>query len=122
VKGVFWSVKVSEALDVAIVEVLNPFCWLVEASSNGELEVGEVGVFNIPFRGLVIGFLILGKSVTQCTDFSFEVIFKGLVVTFTGLDGCEQSFTDLVKSDHINVFNGDEGGFDSVGGHRLLGV
>jgi hypothetical protein len=86
VRGVFWPIKVSEALNITIVKAFDTFGRLVEASSNGGFEIWEVGVFNIPFRGLVIGFLVVSKSVTQCTDFFFEVIFKGSVVTFAGSD------------------------------------
>jgi hypothetical protein len=55
-------------------------------------------------------------------NFFFEVVFKGSVVSFIGSDGFEKTFTDLAKSDCINVLNGSEVGFDSVGEHRLLGV
>jgi hypothetical protein len=121
-REVFWSVKVSEALDVPVVETLDPFGRLVEAGPNGDFEVWELGVFNMPFRGLVIGFLILGNLSTQDTDFFFEVIFKSLVVSFMASDGFKEAFTDLAKSDCINVLSGGEGGFNSVGGHRLLRV
>jgi hypothetical protein len=49
--------------------------------------VREPGVFNLPFRGLVIGFLILSKSGAQDMDFFFELVFKGSMVSFVGMDG-----------------------------------
>jgi hypothetical protein len=119
---IFWSIKVGEALDVSTVKTFDPFDRLVEAGSNKELEVWEPGVFNIPFRSLVIGFVILSNSFTQDTDFFFEVVLKGSVVCFAVLDGFKEAVADLAKSDCINVFNGSEGGFNSAGGHGLLGV
>jgi hypothetical protein len=52
--GILGPILGGKAGNVSIVTSFDPFGWEVEAGPNGDFEVWELRVFNIPFRGLVI--------------------------------------------------------------------
>jgi hypothetical protein len=110
-QGIFGPILGSKASDVSIVTSLDPFGREVEAGSNGDLEVWETHVFNIPFRGLVIGFLVISHSVSESFDLLTKSVFHLTVDRFAGSDGFEESITDAVQSDSVNVVP------DGVEGH-----
>jgi hypothetical protein len=83
---------------------LDPFGGQEEPCPNGDFEVQESGVFNIPLRGLIIGFLIFGDFVPKAFDLLTKSVFHLMVDGFTGSDGLEQSVIDRTQHDGINVF------------------
>jgi hypothetical protein len=74
--------------------LFDPFGGEVESSADGNLEVQEVGVFNIPFRGLVLGFLVISHLISESSDLLTKLVFHLTVDTFVGPDCLEQSFTN----------------------------
>jgi hypothetical protein len=98
----------------------NPLGRQVESSSNRDFEVWESCIFNIPFRGLVIGFLVIGHSVSEAFDLLTKSIFHLTVDGFVGPNGFEQSVTDRLQGDGVNVFpDSIEGHGDCVRGEQL---
>jgi hypothetical protein len=99
-----------ETGNVAIIMSFDPFGGEVEASPNGDFEVWEVCVFNIPFRGLVIGFLVIGHFISESSDLLTKSVFHLMVDRFMGPDGFEQSVADRTQCNCVNVVpNGIEG-------------
>jgi hypothetical protein len=84
----------SKTGNVAIVMSFDPFSREVKASPDGDLEVWEACVFNIPFRGLVIGFLIISHFISKSSDLLTKLVFHLTVDCFTGSDGFKQSIAD----------------------------
>jgi hypothetical protein len=72
--GILRSILGSKASDVSIVMSFDPLGREIEASPNGNFEVWEVCVFNIPFRGKLVSHLTMDCLI--------------------GFDGLEQSITD----------------------------
>jgi hypothetical protein len=105
-----------EAGDVTIIKLLDPTSWQVEPSPNGEVEVGEACVFNIPLRGLLVDLLVLGDFISKSLQLVTKLLLHFMVGVFTGFDGCEQSVTDGLQGDCINnIANGLEGGCNCAG-------
>jgi hypothetical protein len=80
--------------NVAVVASFDPFGREVEASSDWDFEVWEACIFNIPFRGLVIGFLIISHFISKSSDLLTKLVFHLMVDHFTGPDGFKQSIAD----------------------------
>jgi hypothetical protein len=119
-RRIFGPILGCEASDVSIIMLFNPFGGEVEAGSDGDLEVWEACVFNIPFRGLVIGFLVVSHSVSKSFELLTKSVFHLMVDCFVGSDGFEQSIAYGVQGDGINVFpNGVEGCGNCSRGERL---
>jgi hypothetical protein len=120
VQGIFRSILHGEASDVTVIPSFDPLGWEVESSSNGDLEVQEACVFNIPFRGLVIGFLVVSHAVSKSSELLTKFVFHLTVDCFMGSNGFEQSVTNRVEGDGINVWpDGVEGGRNCARGEQL---
>jgi hypothetical protein len=87
--GIMRPILGGKAGDVAIIVSFDPLGREVEASPNGDLEVWEVHVFNIPFGGLVVGFLIIGHFISESLDLLTKLVFHLTVDCFMGPDGFE---------------------------------
>jgi hypothetical protein len=94
--GVFGSILGSEAGNITIISLFDPFGGQIEAGSDRDFEVWESRVFNIPFRGLIIGLLVIGHSVTESFDLLTKLVFHLMVDGFVGSDHFKQSVTDRV--------------------------
>jgi hypothetical protein len=92
--GIFGSILGSKAGDVSVITLFDPFGGEVEAGSNRDFKVWESCVFNIPFRGLIIGFLVVSHSVSKSLDLLTKSVFHLMVNGLMGSDGFEQSITD----------------------------
>jgi hypothetical protein len=91
---VFGSILGSKAGNVSIILLLDPFGRQIESHSDGDLEVWESCVFNIPFRGLIIGFLVIGHPVSKALDLFTKLVLHLMVDSFTGSNGFEQTVID----------------------------
>jgi hypothetical protein len=92
--GVLWSVLGSKAGDIPIVMSFDPLGWEVETCSDRNFEIWELHVFNIPFRGLVIGFLVISHLISKSSDLLTKSVFHHTVDHFTGSDGFKEPITD----------------------------
>jgi hypothetical protein len=87
--GIMGSVLGGETGNVTVIMSFDPFSGEVEAGSDWYFEVQELCVFNIPFRGLVIGFLIIGHFISESSDLLTKSVFHLTVDHFVGPDGFE---------------------------------
>jgi hypothetical protein len=85
--GVFGSILGSKAGNITIVLLFDPLGRQVEACANRDFEVWELCIFNIPFRGLVIGFLVVSHFVSKAFDLLTKPVFHLMVDSFAGSDG-----------------------------------
>jgi hypothetical protein len=102
-RRVFGSILGGEAGDIAIIVSFDPFGGEIEAGSNRDFKVWELCVFNIPFRGLVIGFLVVGHLVSESSDLLTKSVLHRTVHHFTSLDGFKESFANGPEGNSINV-------------------
>jgi hypothetical protein len=75
-----------------------------------------VGVFNIPFRFLLIGLLVLGDFVFKSSQLVTKSVLHFMVGHFVGLDGFKESIADTSQCDSIDIItDGVEGCGNCVG-------
>jgi hypothetical protein len=96
--------------------LFDPFGWEVEACPNGQLEVWEVGVFSIPFRGLFIGLLVYGDLISKSMQLVAKSFFHFTVGLFTEFDCFEEPLTDPSECDGIDIISNGIEGCDNCAG------
>jgi hypothetical protein len=87
--GVFGFSLGGKTCNVSIIALFDPLGGQEESCPNRDFEVQESGVFNIPFRGLVIGFLVFGNLVSETLDLLTKLVFHLMVDGFVGSNGLE---------------------------------
>jgi hypothetical protein len=114
--SVLWAIVGQEAGDVTIIKSFDPFGWEIEPCSDWQFEVGEVHVFSIPFRLLVVCLLVFGNFISEPSQLLTKLVFHLMVGCLTGSNGFKEFFTDVLQGDSIDIIaDGIEGCGDCVG-------
>jgi hypothetical protein len=92
--GIFWPILGGEAGNIAIVMSSDPLGGQVEAHADGNLQVWELCVLNVPLWCLVIGFLIFGHPVSEASNLFAKFVFHLPVDGLVGSDSLEQAIAD----------------------------
>jgi hypothetical protein len=92
--GILRSILGGKASNISIITSFDPLGREIEASPNGNFEVWEAHVFNIPFRGLFVGFLVISHFISESSDLLTKSVFHLMVDCLAGFDGLKQSITD----------------------------
>jgi hypothetical protein len=96
--------------------VLDPFGRKIESCPNGQLEVGESCVFNIPIGLLLVHTLIFRDFISKSSQLVTKSVFHFMVGCFIGFDSFEETVTDSLQDDSVNIItDGVEGCCDCAG-------